>query len=173
MTKALRNITTGSLLLILAIAIACGDDEASVATPTPSPNASNTIGFQPFLSGHNSGRVGNEPAVFKIETQTQWAELWSTHQSAVSPTTAPPAFSFEDQILVAVFDRQQFTGGVDIEVQIITRSESNIVVEVVRTVPGPGCLVPQALTEPFDIVSIDDVAGEAQLVFTDSVTDCS
>ena len=60
MTIALRNITAGSLLLILAIAIACGDDEASVATPTPSPNASNTIAFQTFLSGHNSGLVGNE-----------------------------------------------------------------------------------------------------------------
>ena len=106
MTIALRNITAGSLL-ILAIAIACGDYEASVATPTPSPNASNTIAFQTCLSGHNSGLVGNEPAVFKIETQTQWAELWTIHQSAVSPTTAPPAFSFEDQILVAVFDRHR------------------------------------------------------------------
>ncbi len=173
LTKARRTITAGSLLLILAIAIACGDDEASVAIPTPLPNASNKISFQTFLSGHNSGLVGNEPAVFKIETQAQWAELWSTHRSAVSPKTAPPAFSFEDQILVAVFDRQHSAGGVDIKVQVITRSESSIVVEVVRTVPGPGCVVLQAFTVPFDIVSIDDSAGEVQLVFTDSVTDCS
>jgi len=185
MTKALTIITAGSLLLILAIAIACSDDEVSVATPTSSPNAtptpsttdtpapSATIGFQTFLSGQNSGLVGNQPAVFKIETQTQWAELWSTHQSVVFPTTAPPAFSFDDQVLIAVFDREQSTGGFAIEVQAIARSEGGILVKVVRTVPGLGCAVTQALTQPFHIVSIDAVSGEAQLVFTDSVTDCS
>ena len=93
--------------------------------------------------------------------------------TCVFPTTEPPAFSFEDQILIAVFDREQSTGGFAIEVQAITRSESGIVVELVRTVPGPGCAVTQALTQPFDIVSIEAVTGEAQLVFTDNVTDCS
>lgn len=183
MRTAAIIVIAGPLLLIFAIA--CGSDETPVATPAPSPSAtpiplatntpasSATIAFETFLNGQNSGQVASDPVAFKIETQSQWTELWSTHQSVVFPTTAPPAFSFDGQILIAVFDREQSTGGFAIEVQTIARSESGIVVEVVRTVPGLGCAVTQALTQPFDIVSIAATAGDAQLVLTETVFDCS
>jgi len=185
MTKAPTIIAAGSLLLVLAIAIACGDDEASVDTPTPSPSATpapsptatptpnNAIAFQTFLIGQNSGLTGNEPAVFKIETQAQWAELWSTHQSIVFPTTAPPAFSFEGQTLIAVFDREQPTGGFAIEVQAILRDDTQVIIEAVRSIPGASCAVTQALTQPFHIVSTDAFTGDPQLALSESVRDCS
>ena len=168
MTKAATIITAGYRLLVLAIVVGCGSSSAPTATPTPN----NAISFQTFLIGQNSGLRGNEPAAFKIETQAQWAELWSTHQSNVFPTTAPPAFSFEGQTLIAVFDREQPTGGFAIEIQALRSDDTAGIIEAVRSIPGANCLVTQALTQPFHIVSTDAFTGDLQLALTDSVTSC-
>ena len=164
MTKAPTIITAGYLLVVLAIVVACG------APTTPTPN--NPISFQTFLIGQNSGLRGNEAAAFKIETQAQWVELWSTHQSNVFPTTAPPTFPFEGQMLIAVFDREQPTGGFAIEIQALRSENTAVIIEAVRSIPGPNCGVTLSLTRPFHIVSTDALTGDLQLAVTDNVTSC-
>lgn len=173
--KILTMFAAGALLLAV-FAVACRDDEEEVPTPTSSPTAtpgsSAQIDFDTFLVGQNSGVMTQEPTVFKVETEDAWAELWSTHASVVVPTRAPPGVSFDDKMLIAVFDREQATGGFAIEVQSIVADESGIVVEVLRTVPGSGCAVTQALTQPFHMVLADAADGDVQLVVTDRALDC-
>ena len=173
--KVLTTIAAATLLLAVA-AVACGGDEEEAPSPTPSPTAtpgsSAQIDFDTFLIGANSGVTIEEPTVFKIETQDAWAELWSTHVSVVVPTRTPPAVAFQDQMLIAVFDRQQSSGGFAIEVQSIVVDESGILVEVLRTVPGAGCAVTQALTQPFHMVLADATDGDVLLTVMDRVSDC-
>ncbi|MCH8813700.1 MAG: protease complex subunit PrcB family protein [Chloroflexi bacterium] len=163
-------------LLLTVFSAACGDDEQEVLTPTLSPTetppASAQIDFDTFLVGGNSGVMIEEPSIFKIETQEAWAELWSTHVSVVVPTPTSPDVAFDDKMLIAVFDREQSTGGFAIQVQSIVVDESGIVVEVLRTVPGRGCAVTQALTQPFHMVLADAADGDVQLALTDQALDC-
>jgi hypothetical protein len=183
--RPIAILSTGFLTLILAIATACGDDEAlaptdtpaptetpaTSATPTPTPDPQ--ISFETLIIGHNSGLTGEVPTVLKIDNQSAWTDLWDIHQGIVSPTNAPPSVDFDSQIIIAVFDKEQASGGFSIEIQTIEIDASGLVVEVVRTAPGPGCIVTQALTQPFHIVVADAVAGEPRLALTDDVTDCS
>ncbi|MFQ5472229.1 MAG: protease complex subunit PrcB family protein [Dehalococcoidia bacterium] len=179
--KILTTIAATALLLAIA-AVACGGDEEETPSPTPSPSPTASpaetpvpaarIDFETFLTGANSGVTAAEPSVFKIETQDAWAELWSTHVSVVVPTPTPPAISLEDKMLIAVFDREQPTGGFAIEVQSVTADEGGIVVDVLRTVPGSGCAVTQALTRPYHMVLADAADGDVQLLVTQQVSDC-
>jgi hypothetical protein len=178
-------LATGLIALVLAVGIACGDEEAPAPTETPAPTGTpatsptpaatpdTQISFDTLLIGQNSGLTDQEPTVLKIESQSEWEALWNNHQSIVFPTSAPPIVDFDNKILIAVFDKEEPTGGYAIEVRAIELDDGGIVVDVVRTVPGLGCVVTEALTRPFHIVVIDAVAGEPRLALTDSVTDCS
>ena len=65
-----------------------------------------------------------------------------------------PAVDFSRDVVIVVAAGQQPSGGHAIAVERVARAGNAMMVEVVETVPGPGCWTTQQLTQPVDVVVV-------------------
>ena len=56
--------------------------------------------------------------------------------------------------MIAAAAGERHTGGHSIAIERVTRTPDGLAVEVVETVPGPGCATTQAVTQPVDVVVV-------------------
>jgi hypothetical protein len=57
-------------------------------------------------------------------------------------------------VVIAVAAGQRSSGGHGIAVERVVRAGAGLAVDVVETVPGPGCVNTQQLTQPVDVVVV-------------------
>jgi len=88
-----------------------------------------------------------------IDNAEEWKELWETMHANRQPLPELPQIDFKKEMVLAVFQGQQATGGYSIEVAKIVE-DSNIVVGVIEKTPPPGAFVTQAITSPYHLVKI-------------------
>jgi hypothetical protein len=110
-----------------------------------------------LAQGHQSMQTEER---FEWVTQSEtFHALWNTAQAA-----PPPSLDFERDGVVAVFMGERPTGGHSIQVERVALRDGELLVEVLLRSPGAGCLTTQALTQPYQMVSVPRVAEQA--IFT-------
>ena len=97
-----------------------------------------------------------------IRDQATWEQFWSELGAGVRPEV-----NFSQDLVVAVALGERPTGGHDIEVRRITRSGSQLRIEILETYPSSGCSTTAALTQPVDVVLVP-AAGVTGWSFIDS-----
>ena len=125
---------------------------APQATGTPQASA-----YVPYDAGTlQIRRIGQwstsgitTPARLVIRDDSSYARFWASLSAGERPSV-----DFTKDVVIAVADGQQTTGGHSIAVERVTRSGQGLAVEVLETSPGPGCAVTQALTQPVDVVVV-------------------
>ncbi len=171
-------------LVLLALA-ACSSVGSNGSTPTPqdsptvAPQDSPTVPvnapaevFETIDIGDQSGVAGERPQVFKLDTQAGWEELWSRHQSIVTPQPDVPAVDFSQEMVIAVVDRQESSGGFGIEITGIEEVEGRLVVRVSKTIPGPDCIVTAVIAQPFHVVRMAKSDLEPELLISEETYSC-
>ena len=81
--------------------------------------------------------------------------------------------NFSENVVIAVVDSSHSTGGYSITITQVETSAAGIAVQAEHQSPGPGCLVTQAPTQSYDIITVPIFSGEATLNLTETVLDCS
>jgi hypothetical protein len=99
-----------------------------------------------------------------IREQDTWSRFWSELGAGVQPQV-----DFSRDLVIAVASGERSTGGHDIAVQRVTRSDGELRIEVVETAPGPDCMTTAALTQPVDVVLVP-AAGVTGWSFIDRKT---
>jgi hypothetical protein len=164
---------TLALAFVAFLVAACGEEEAS---PTPSPSApsgqpealatpspppadgqpatpvAGAMEFETIETGQNSGIGGSGPLAVKIDTQAAWEEFWSRHKSLVTPVPPLPAVDFSREMVIAVLDQQEVSGGYRLEITGVEMTVGGLEVRVSKEKPGQRCLVAAAISQPFHIV---------------------
>lgn len=87
-----------------------------------------------------------------IEDNQRFAALWAELYRTRRPEPPMPDIDFEREIVVAVFQGQQPTGGYAVEVEAVQRIGRRAVVHVAQTAPEPDDMVTMALTSPYHLV---------------------
>ncbi|TVQ39612.1 MAG: protease complex subunit PrcB family protein [Spirochaetaceae bacterium] len=87
-----------------------------------------------------------------IQTNEQFAALWAELYRTRHPEPPMPVVDFDHEVVVAVFQGRQPSGGYAVEVQAVRRIGRRAVVHVAQTVPEPGDMVTMALTAPYHVV---------------------
>jgi PrcB C-terminal len=170
-------------LIVLALAAGCGsghtvvpaapEPAAAPAEPTavvppapaiapdpqvtPAPAESVAPGYAPYGGqtlqirriGQWSSSGLTAPVREIIKDDSAYARLWASLGAGQRPTV-----DFSRDVVIAVAAGQRMTGGHSIAVERVTRTGDGLAVEVVETVPGPGCITTQALTQPVDVVVV-------------------
>jgi len=90
-----------------------------------------------------------------IENQMAWKELWEAHTKNISPLPQLPDVDFNICLVVAVFMGEQKSGGYGIAISKVEESQENIYIEFTETVPAPGAIVSQQLSQPYHIVVLE------------------
>jgi hypothetical protein len=134
-------------------------------SPNAAPSPSQDRGYAPY--GSNAvleiRRIGqwsrtgiNESRRLVIRDANSWAEFWS--ELGVGER---PEVDFARNVVVAVAAGQRPSGGYEIAVDKVSQKDSALEVQVVETAPGPNCLTASSLTQPADVVVVQDVAPKS------------
>jgi hypothetical protein len=84
-----------------------------------------------------------------IRDDSTYAQFWQALGAGQRP-----AVDFTRDVVIAVAAGQRPTGGHAIAVERVARAGKSMTVDVVETVPGPGCWTTQQITQPVDVVVI-------------------
>lgn len=129
-----------------------------------------TICFLSVLKLRDGGLA--EAQTFVINSETEWQNLWERMFSNTSVKPPLPEIDFTGRTIVAVFQGIQPSGGYEIAIQEIVETENTLEVVVKAFAPGKRCVVPGAVTRPFDIVEIEKTEKEAVFHVKHRVRNC-
>lgn len=143
------------------MAAACGDGGGGGA-----------IAFETIENADLSGIELSEPQVFTIATDGEWEEFWQRHRAHDTPRPALPAVDFSREMVIAAVDRQEPSGGYRWEISGIEESGGELLVRVIKGVPGDGCILPTVITQPHHIVRLARSDLEPKLVVSEETFEC-
>ncbi len=163
-------------LVVLAF-VACSDVDPGGSTParqgrpTVPVNAPAEV-FETIDIGDQSGVAGERPQVFTLDTEDQWADFWARHNAIVTPQPALPAVDFSRDMVIAVVDQTEPSGGYRFEITGIEEVEGRLVVRVSKTIPGSDCIVTAVITQPFHLVRMAKSDLEPEVEITSGTYSC-
>jgi hypothetical protein len=108
-----------------------------------------------------------------LRSVTEWSDFWSILKTSYIPQPPLPSVNFSEKVVIAVVDSSRATGGYSITITRVQISAAGLVIQAVHQSPGPACLVTQAPSQPYHIVTAPAFSGEATLWLTETVLDCS
>ena len=132
-------------------------------------DAEETFPFEPFDPGivYQSDQVGKRLEV--ITNQESFEEIFhAVHESS----EALPEINFEEKIVIAVLAGERPSSGYSIEIDRIEEGASALIISVVTTKPGDGCVVNTVITYPYHFVQISKIAKEILFKETLGETTC-
>ncbi len=130
------------------------------------------MAFETIDAGDQSGIVLEQPQVFTLDTEDQWADFWSRHNAIVTPQPALPAVDFSRDMVIAVVDRTEPSGGFRLEITDIEDAAGRLVVRVSKTIPGSDCIVTAVITQPFHLVRMAKSDLEPEVEITSGTYNC-
>ena len=95
-----------------------------------------------------------EPSRLVIKAEDRWKEVWGKVHRLRLPRPELPEIDFEKEMVVAVFMGIRKSGGDEIEIIKVTKTEEEIVAVVKEKEPPSDFLQTLALTQPYHIVVI-------------------
>lgn len=128
--------------------------QAGAADTAPPP----TQGYGPYGSAGTLDirRIGQwtrtgigEARRLVIRDANAWAQFWSELGVGERPNV-----DFSRDVVVAVAAGQRPTGGFEIAIDRVTRTDGELTVEIVERSPGPNCMTTASLTQPVDVVVV-------------------
>jgi len=110
------------------------------------------IGVEQEWKGYHCGYT--KAARLLIKTEGRWKEVWEKvhHRRLLKPEL--PKVNFPKEMVIAVFMGERRSGGYEIKIRKIIKTEKEIVVEVEEKEPSSEFLRTMALTQPYHIVAI-------------------
>jgi hypothetical protein len=136
--------SVASLVLLFASCTACR--AAAVGETVP---------FSTLGKGINSGI--RESAQVVVRSQSEWVALWGRHMRTRTAPPPPPAVDFTTEMVVALFLGERPTGGYEIEVTQVERTDRGLAVRFRVKKPDPGAMLMQVLTQPFHLIELPRV----------------
>lgn len=129
---------------------------APATAPAPAP-APTTSGYAPYGAVElDIRRVGQftqttlgTPERLVIRDNDSWTRFWASVSGG-----SPPSVDFSRDLVIAVAAGQRTNGGHSIAVERVVRAGAGLSIQVVETVPGPGCVTSQAVIQPVDVVVV-------------------
>lgn len=155
-----------SIYLLLWAVVAAGcvkrDNTSDSQTPT-GPSKTTLVAFQRVTQGSRSAYV-------------QQTTLVATNNRAfddilarITPDQLIQSPNFTHEMAVAVFLGERLTGGFQIRVTKVTNVDGVLTIEALETIPNLRCAVTQALTQPFEIISVPRQGDSVVLLMTREV----
>ncbi len=108
-----------------------------------------------------------------LRTAEEWVEYWTLFYGNVSPPPQAPTISFGSEMVVVATSGSKPTGGYSIQIEGVFEANGEVLVAVVETSPGAGCMSTQALTAPATAVRVQSSGAPVRFVERSEETPCS
>jgi hypothetical protein len=95
-----------------------------------------------------------KPTLFVIRSQDELESFWTKHAAIFFPQPALPVVDFSQEMIIAVVDKIEPSGGYSLTIESLESCEWTVSVKVRKVCPGPGVMVTDELTVPYHIVQV-------------------
>ncbi len=154
----------GRVILLLALVLAAGAGTAGAQDGSPVTYTT--------IERNSRGSSGYEAqTTFVIRTERRWRHVWRRLHANVMPRPRRPRVSFRRWTVVAVLGRTGTARG--LRVESVTRDGSGVLVRAIESRPGAGCVVPQVITKPYEVIRLPRTAGPIRTERVEQARDCS
>jgi hypothetical protein len=154
----------GRLIALLVLVLAAGAGTA--AAQAGAPVAYTTI------ERDDGGASGyRAQTTFVIRSERRWRHVWRRLHAGQEPKPRRPRVSFRRSTVIAVLGRAGTARG--LEVDSVVRDASGMLVRAVESRPGAGCIVPQVITRPYELIRVARTAGPVRTERAERVHDCA
>ena len=167
------------MLALATIALSCcqgrgngNDNQSSDLQRVTFVNSAQQVSFSSLGKGQVPPSDDTMAQITVIRNEADWASFWDQLYASHSPKPARPPVNFAESVVMALVDTVRPTGGYSVTITAIQSTASGISVVASQVSPGPACVVTQALTKPFHIVTTPVFPGTASLQMSQSVNDC-
>lgn len=109
------------------------------------------VSFEVLAEGVNSASI-SERKNYAVYTEADFARLWGMAYGDDAP--ALPEIDFNRMYVIGVFAGEQSSGGHGINVSRVTDEGGTRTIAITLTAPGAGCVTTQALTSPFQLITV-------------------
>jgi len=146
-----KILIRGVVPVVIVVAIVLNVEECC-ALSKEKQEVKKTIGVEKEWKGYHCGYT--KAARLVIKTEDRWKEVWGKVHRLRLPQQELPKIDFQKEMVIAVFMGERKSGGYEIEIRKIIKTEKEIVVEVEEKEPSPESLQSMALTQPYHIVVV-------------------
>lgn len=136
------------------------------------PEKASPVEFEGVLGDASPLRGPEEPARLVFRSSGPWSEFWTALTRRAGLRPARPTVDFDREIVIAAAMGERSTGGYAISVRGVYESGGRIYVDVLETVPGPGCMLIQAVTSPLDLIRVWRTGAEVVFVESTEIQTC-
>lgn len=110
------------------------------------------IDFKSISKNSNSGfEVATEKV---IQDKNSFENIWNVAWSRFSDPTPSPSINFENETVILIATGMRNNGGYQIKINTVHEQAKEIIVDYIETTPNPKCSQSQAITFPYEIISI-------------------
>jgi hypothetical protein len=162
-----------TILLLAALAAGC----AELPSISPAPDLGELVGepvqlvrLREYFPAYSSG-FGVQ-ARLVVTSQAEWEAAWQRVWHGSSPVPAAPVVDFEREVVLLAAMGSRSSGGYHVQVQQAVAQADRVVVRVIETSPGSGCITFAAFTEPVDIVKLPRTAVPIEFQTVTTVHEC-
>jgi hypothetical protein len=123
--------------------------------------------------GNNCSFDNNSPQVSVIRNEVEWGDFWKLLHANLSRKPDLPLVDFSENVILSVVDISRPNGGYSIAITRIEPTSSGVTVHVSQFSPGRYCVTADEMTRPYHIVTTPKFVGEATLLLSQVVHECS
>ncbi len=129
-----------------------------------------TVIFNELNSGNNGGF--NEKNNKVITNQTELDAIWATAFANYMVKETAPTVDFNTNMLILVALGEQNNGGSEIKVEKITETKTELIVSILETKAGKGCVTTDMMTYPYQIIQLKKSTKKTNFNTLEKVIDC-
>lgn len=141
-----------------------------VTTADCRSDAAGAIPFTILEQGAHSG-IDDERTVV-IHDGPAFATLWAAHTADTVPAPDLPKVDFSKEMVVAAFAGIRNTGGYRLSLVGMEAKDGRLIVSMSLTRPSPGCIVAQAVSQPYVWVKTEKSSLPAEFHVSVTTTPC-
>jgi len=123
--------------------------------------------------GNDCAFDNNSPQLRVIRNEMEWGDFWNLLHASQSLKPDPPSVDFSEKVILSVVDISRPNSGYSIAITRIEPTSSGVTVHVSQSSPGRYCVTADQMTRPYHIVTTPKFSGEATLLLSQVVHECS
>jgi protease stability complex PrcB-like protein len=154
------------LLIAIIVLVSCKPSE----TVSPVVLESQAIAFVELNSGTNGDFPEKSNKV--ISNQTDYNDAWGAAFSRFFDKQKPARIDFENKMILLVTMGEKTSGGYTIKIDSIKEDEKTLVVTILETSPGKGCMNTSVMTYPYQIIELKKSKKEVVFKTIEKIYNC-
>jgi hypothetical protein len=130
------------------------------------------VRFMALENGEHNNFGNEQPQAITISDEKTWQDFWHKLHGNINPMPPLPDINFNDEMVLAILDAPRSTPAMSFAVESLSKTKTELIVNVIREEPGKSCMMAQVVSEPYIILRTQSAVEKVVLNIVPKITEC-